>query len=127
MDMIVDPKLRGELWKKFEEYMKARGLESYTLGDVASHGFDFACEQVIGYAKMEKCAYCGASRPRDPTSPTNGYCARCRENSHHALEFRLREANSLCDQTLKFLGSVGLSNTGAARGLASFLKKKTED
>ncbi len=44
------------------------------------------------------CAYCGARRPVDPTSPTNLYCARCRESSHGRLEAELqaKRSASLC-------------------------------
>jgi hypothetical protein len=37
-----------------------------------------------------RCAQCGRPRPADPTSPTNLYCASCREKTIADLEERLR-------------------------------------
>lgn len=35
---------------------------------------------------LKECAFCKAKFPCDNTSPTNGYCTRCRERSFHELE-----------------------------------------
>lgn len=100
----VDPKLYHELSEKFEVYMAEHGFTDRALvGDLVWCGFNFACEQVTEYAEIKKCAYCGSPFPRDKMSPTNGYCARCRERSHHDLEAKLKNAREACELALKAL------------------------
>lgn len=58
-------------------------------------------ENVMGemICARKKCAYCGSTFPQDPTSPLNGYCARCRERSHHDLEDKLKRLQMVATGT----------------------------
>lgn len=120
----IDARLYNELQEKFKVYMAERGFsDSSYVGDFVGCALKFTCNMVMEYARMEKCAYCGAFRPRDTTSPTNGYCARCRENSHHDLEAKLREARAACKAALDSMSPIGQSGLDAADKLATLLKK----
>ena len=52
----------------------------------------------MGSFELEICASCGREFPKDPSSPTNLFCAGCRQSHHAAAEDRARSLKARVDE-----------------------------
>ena len=57
----------------------------------------------MGSFEQEICACCGREFPKDPSSPTNLFCAGCRQSHHAAAEDRARSLKARVDELEKIV------------------------